>query len=360
MSGRFIRYSLIAAALTYTAVFVSVNYSSQIETSMNMNKKSTKTNVSVLNAVSDVKSPSLVTEGAFFTPCLNSNGNKLLYSSGDNIYEMDMLTKDIKQLTYMGNCYNPVYYQKDNNIIAFARNNGIYIMDAAKNIIRKIVSSDNPQVSYAKPNFTLEGDIIYFKVTVIPNPEGHGFIEQNPGIYKINKDGRFDEKLFDGYNPVLFKDGKKLCYELKDNIYVMDLETRDNKLIDAGKYATWSNSGKYISYSKFERSKYPYTKINKTKKLFIDKEYSNIYIAPVNNPKNKIKITKEVFEDREKEIENWANDIKHTTAEQHFLVASQQAYFDSVWSMDDESILVSLYNSNKGGFELSKYNIKIK
>jgi hypothetical protein len=64
-----------------------------------------------------------------------------------------MVTKAKKQLTYMGNCYNHMYYEKDNNIITFARNNGIYIMDLAKNTTNKIVTSDNQQVSFARPNF---------------------------------------------------------------------------------------------------------------------------------------------------------------------------------------------------------------
>jgi hypothetical protein len=64
-----------------------------------------------------------------------------------------MVTKAKKQLTYMGNCYNHMYYEKDNNIITFARNNGIYIMDLAENTTNKIVTSDNQQVSFARPNF---------------------------------------------------------------------------------------------------------------------------------------------------------------------------------------------------------------
>lgn len=310
--------------------------------------------------VKESKINSLIEEGAFFTPCLNSSGDKLLYSSGDNIYEMDMITKEIKQLTYIGNCYNPVYYEKDNNIIAFARNNGIYILNVNKNSTCKIVTSDNPQVSYARPNFTMDGDIIYFMVTVLPKPEGHGFIEENPAIYRISKDGKNNEKILEGYEPILSKDGKSLCYELKNDIYVIDLETKKNKFIDSGKYACWSKGGNYISYAKFDKKIIPYKKVKGMNNLYIDKEFSNVFIASVNNSKEKIKITKEEFENREKEIYNWANDLKHTKVDQHFLVVSQNVFFDSLWSKDNKTLFVSLYDSKKGGFELVKYNINIK
>lgn len=355
MNKRFLKYGLIAIVIIYASVLVSVIYNHQVGTKLETTNKSVKVN----SRVHYTKTQLLVEEGAFFTPCLNSLGDKFIYSSGDNIYEMDIVTKAIKQLTYIGNCYNPVYYEKDNNTIAFARNDGIYIMDIAKNTTRKLVASNNPQVSYARPNFTMEGDIIYFKVTVLPKPEGYGFIEENPAIYRISKDGKNNEKIIDGYEPILFRDGKKLCYELKNNIYVIDLETRINKLIAVGKYASWSQDGNYISYVKFEKITIPYN-LKQIKKLFIDKEFSNIFVTSVNNPKEKIKITKEEFENRDKELNRWANDLKHTNIDQHFLVSSKLIFFDSIWSKDNKCLYVSQYNGNKGGFELAKYNINIK
>lgn len=311
--------------------------------------------------VSDRESSTfLISEGAYFTPCLNNDGTKILYSSGNDIYELDLVKNNIKQLTTLGNCYNPVYYEKDNNLIAFARNDGIYLMDISKNDIKKVTGSKDSKISFAKPNFTAEGDLIYFKVSVHPREDGHGFVEKNPSINRINKDGKNDIKLIDGYNPLLFKDGKTLIYEMDDNLYLMNFDTNDKKLIDTGKYAAFSDDGKYISYTKYERKTVPYTKIKGKSNLFVDKEYSNIYIAEVNNLKNKYKLTEEEFEDREKEIEEWANATKDYKTEQHFLIVSKVAYFDSLWSKNNENIYMSVYNSDKGAFELIKKELSLK
>jgi hypothetical protein len=348
MNKRFVKYSLIAVVLTSSIVFININYGHKYR---NINKSS------AVSVNREEISAGVIAEGGFFTPCMNSQGNKLLYSSGDNIFELDLVKNDIAQLTTMGNCYNPVYFEKDNNIIAFARNDGIYKMELSTKKINKIIGSEDPQVSFAKPNFTPEEDIIFFRVTVLPNPDGHGFIEKEPAIYKLAKDGNIEKKVIDGYNPVISKDGTNLLYEMKDNIYVLDLETKDSKLIDQGKYAAWSNTGRYISYAKFERGSVPYTKLKGKRKLFIDKEFSNIYVADLNKLKNKYKITKEEFENREKETEGWAKDLMNSPGEQHFLLVSKIAYFDSEWSIDDKELYLSVYNSEKGTFELEKYKL---
>jgi hypothetical protein len=358
LNKKFLKYSITAIVVTYTALFININYSSKYgKPSSKQSIKTNKVSASVLDIFKDENKAVLISEGAYFTPCLNSEGVKLLYSSGDDIYELDLVKNDIKQLTYMGGCYNPIYFSRDNNTITFARNDGIFIMDINKKDIKKIIGSDKPETSYAKPNFTPEGDIIYFSVTVLPRQDGHGFIEKNPAIYRVSRDGKTNEKIIEGYNPALSADGKNLLYELGDNIYVMNLESKQSKLIDSGKYASWSNSGKYISYSKFERGVNPYSKVRSAKKLFIDKEYSNIFIADLDNLKNKEKVTKEEFEDRNIEIKDWAKDIQDSSAEQHFLLVSKIAYFDTVWSKEDKELYISCYNGDKGAFELIKYNI---
>jgi hypothetical protein len=352
MNRKFIKYGIVAVVLTYSAVFINMNYGHK------HNENIGKVSASAVSISSKDYVPDLIAEGGYFTPCMNSEDNKLLYSSGDDIYQLDLSKNDVTQLTTMGNCYNPVYYEKDNNIIAFARNDGIYKMEISSKKITKVIGTENPQISFAKPNFTPEEDIIYFRITVLPSPDGHGFMEKDPSIYKLTKDGKSEIKLLEGYNPVLSKDGKNLLYELKDNIYVMNMETKESKFVDQGKYAAWSNSGKYVSYAKFDRESKPYTKLSAKRKLFIDREFSNIYLADLSNLKTKTKLTSAEFDNRDEEIESWANDAKDNSGEQHFLVVSKTAFFDTEWSKDDNELYVSVYNSDKSNFELLKYKLK--
>lgn len=359
MNKRFIKYSMVAITITYTALFLDINYgASKKEQSIISTEEDNQVSVSSANYLNEDRESELVSEGAYFTPSLNNEGSKLLYSSGDNIYEMDLRTMDKKQLTTIGNCYNPVYFEKDNNIIAFARNDGIYKLDLSSKRVIKIVESKDPQVSFAKPNFTPEGDIIYFMVTVLPRPEGHGFMEKDPSIIKISRDSSVQEKIIEGYNPALSHDGKRLLYEINNNIYVLNMDTKDSSLVDAGKYAAWSTSGKYISYAKFDRTTTPYKKLKGKKNLFIDKEFSNLYIADLSNLKNKKKLTQEEFDNKESDIENWAKSVEDSTAEQHFLIVSKIAYFDSTWGGEDKELFASIYNSSRESFQLVKYDVE--
>lgn len=359
MGKKILRYGIITILVLFSTLFISLKYNSnknlKLEFASNNNAKAS------ISDKDNKHSFELLGEGTYFTPVLNNEGTKLLYSSGDDIYEFDLVKNDVKQITALGSCYNPVYSYKDNNIIAFARNDGIYTMDIKSKSTIKLVSSKESEVTFAKPNFTLEGDIIYFRVSVFPRENGHGFEEKDPSIHRVSKDGEKDEKILNGYNPVLSIDGEKLLYEVGQEIYLMDMKTSHKKLIDKGKYASFSKDGNFISYAKFDRNTVPYRKVkSKTDNLFVDKEYSNIYVADINDTKGKYKVTKEEFENTDKELKDWAEDVNESTAEQHFLVVSKMAYFDSAWGKNNDKLYVSAYNSDKGEFELLQFDIDKK
>jgi hypothetical protein len=100
----------------------------------------------------------------------------------------------------------------------------------------------------------------------------------------------------------------------------------------------------------------PYGKAKGYDKLYIDKEYSNIYVIDVNNKQNKFKLTSEEFDNKDIEIESWAKEVKDKGVEQNFLVVSKISYFDTMWSKDDNFIYISVYNTDKGDFELLKFD----
>lgn len=351
MKKEFIRYSIVVILVTLLAVYLN-NLSME---KRNSGPRENKGSTSVSKINEDEKNAVVIAEGIYFNPVFSKDGSKMLFGNGDNIYEMNLSSIETKQLTKIGGCYNPAY-SKEEELIVFARNNGIYMLDRKSSEVKKIISSDDPQKSFAKPNFTLEGDIIYFVVTVIPGPEGHGFIEKDPGIYRISKAGKNNEKIVEGYNPALSWDGRKLAYELKNKIYVLDLQTKEKRLIDIGKYAAWSKDNNYISYTKFEKKTSPYTKGTWHKKLYLDKDYSNVWVANVNNNKQ-YKVTNEEFENKDTEIKAWVKEATKFNVEQHFLVPSKQSFFDSTWGKENNELYALRYSSKTNGFELVKYNI---
>lgn len=362
LNKRFIKYALFAVVITYSCAYISSNYKIKTSNTKIHEIGGGKVSVNSQTLIEDNKNRSnfeLVAEGAFFTPVVNNTGSKILFSNGNDILELELQTKKIRKLIDKRSCFNPIY-NRNNSSIVFARSDGIYLYDIEKRLIKSVVTSSDPQISFAKPNFTNDGAIIYFRGKVIPKNEAHGFIEKEASVYKISIDGKHEEKLTDGYNPTITNDCKKLIYELKDNLYIMDLESKKTEIIDNGKYASLSHDGKYISYAKYERDITKYIKGKVSDKLFIDKEYSNIYIAEILNPKNKHKITIEEYGEKEQEIDDWAKTNKNKNTEQHFLVVSKMAYFDTAWSLDNNELYISCYNAEKGDFELLKYYIKKK
>lgn len=356
MKKDFIRFSIVAILVTVLALYFNSLSIEKRKTSMDDKDNNLSTSVSNLNSYE--KNNAIVAEGIYFNPVLNNEGSKLLFGNGDNIYEMMLSSNEIDQLTKIGGCYNPSY-SKDDELITFARSNGIYILDRKSNEIKKVISSDDPQKTFAKPNFTPEGDIIYFSVTVQPGPEGHGFVEKEPGIYRISKDGKNNEKIIEGYNPALSNDGIKLAYELKEKIYTLNLQTKENKLIDIGRYASWSPDSNCISYTKFEKQTSTYKKGLWHKNLYLDKDYSNIWIADISSNK-KFKVTKEEFEDKDFEIKEWAKEAIKFNTEQHFLVPSKQSFFDSTWGQKSNELYALRYSSKTSNFELVRYDISLK
>lgn len=360
LNKKFIKYAIFAVSVTYAATYISINDKPKISYGDTKEVGSGKVSASTKNFninSKKINEHELVAEGAYFTPVLNNEGTKILFSNGDDIFEFDLNKKNTKQLTSTGNCYNPVYNRSDNNIITFARNDGIYTLNIKEKKIKAIVSTSDPEISFAKPNFTREGSIIYYRVKVLPKSDGHGFIEKDPAIYEVTLDGKHEEKVTDGYNPTLSNDGVMVAYEWKDNLCLMNLENKTTKTIDNGKYASISHDGKYISYARYDRDTIKYKKVKSSNNLFVDKEYSNIYIVDISNLKNKHKITKEEYEDKNEDIDSWANDVKKYDTEQHFLVVSKMSYFDTAWSVNNNELYVSCYNADKGDFQLIKFNI---
>lgn len=294
-----------------------------------------------------------------FAPVVNPEGTKILYSSNDDMYEMNIDGTGKQKLAGMEKAFTP-FYSKEGNKIVFARNDGIYIKDTISGRISAVIKSKNHSELYSRPSMTSDGQIIYFKAVISPDMISNtGRIKTEAVIYKMDSTGKNKIKIVQGSNPSLSKDGRNLAFEADGKIFVMNLDTKEQKLIDEGKLPSWSPSGKYLSYIKAAEEVTRYDKIPEKTNLYLEKQYLSIWIANLDNLDLKYKLTEEEYVQSEAEIDKWAKETTDTSVDQHFVLSNKYSYYDSSWGTEDKDFY-SVRSSEKEGFELMKFELDYK
>jgi hypothetical protein len=180
----------------------------------------TKVHASQLYIKEKIRLTKIISNSNIFAPEINPEGTKILYSSEDSIYEMNIDGSNKQKLSDMKNVYAPNYSSKGDKIV-FAKNEGIFIEDVESKEVKNVIKSTNSYEVYDKPNFTTDGSIIYCKTDFENDPNGTiGGAKKVSEIYKVNENGKNNIKLIDGLNPALSRDGKSLAYEVDGKIYV--------------------------------------------------------------------------------------------------------------------------------------------
>ena len=145
-----------------------------------------------------------------FAPRFGPDGDKLIMSLAQDgltdIYEMDMRTQSINQLTKSASIDTSPSYSPDGKRIVFNSDRGgaqqLYVMDADGSNVRRISYGDG---RYATPVWSPRGDIIAF--TKMAN--GRFYIDV------MNVDGSGERLLADGFlveGPTWAPNGRVLMY----------------------------------------------------------------------------------------------------------------------------------------------------
>lgn len=355
---KFTYYACLAASML---IFIAVFTSYKISDFKNFPKiiDSTKVHASQLYIKEKARLVKIIAKGNIFAPEINPEGKKILFSSEDNIFEMNIDGSNKQRLSNMKNAYSP-RYSKEGDKIVFAKNDGIYIEDLKSGKVNTVIKSKNPYETFDKPNFTAEGSIIYCKTSFENNiNDTLGGTKKVSEISMVDSDGKNNIKLSDGLNPALSKDGKNLAFEEEDKVYVMNIETKEKKLIDDGRQPAWSPSGNYLSYIKTAQEVIKYDKIPDKTNLYLEKQYSSIWISDMKNLGLKYKLTEEEYIQSKEDVDNWAKGVTDTSVDYHFVLSNKYTYYDSSWGNKDTD-LYAVRSSEKEGFELMKFELDSK
>jgi hypothetical protein len=243
--------------------------------------------------------------------------------------------------------YDP-RYSTDGLMLASVKNSGIYIKDMESLDEKKLIAYNDKTEIVNKPNITSSNEIIYYKAEKTNS--------ENGAIYKADKTGKESIKIVDGKNPMVSKDGKKVVYESNGKICILELKTNIKTLVDTGKYPSWSDNGKLISYVKEEKETQSYDVNTEKKEVFIEKSYSSLWVFDLTTENTIMLTNKEVNIDN-KGIQSWAGAVKNGSITSNLDLTSKYSYFESAWSVDNKEISVIRRNNVDKAFELIKYNL---
>ncbi|MBI3287013.1 MAG: PD40 domain-containing protein [Chloroflexi bacterium] len=120
---------------------------------------------------------------------------------------------------------------------------------------RLITSEDSDTVYTVSPAWSLDGkQIAYTQEIIEPRPEGHGFIVHST-IWVIQRDGSVARRLTEGQEPSWSPDGREIALvrtreepEFGAEIFILDLETGEERSLGPGREPAWSPDGEWIAF----------------------------------------------------------------------------------------------------------------
>jgi hypothetical protein len=256
---------------------------------------------------------------------------------------------DVKEENEIMDSYNRYSSDKQKKLVT--KTNGVYVNELSSGEESLVISIDSDKYKVEKPNFLPNGDIIYVRI------DNTDKSKNQYEIYKyINSTGEA-EKLTDGKNPFISKDGNRLAYEFGGKICIMDFDSNITNIIDDGKYPAWSYDGQYVSYVKEENETEAYDEITKEKDVYVEKKYSTMWIYNIED-NNKYAITNiELITKGNMNKEEWAQDVIEGKVNYNFQMIGKYTYFESIWSENNKEIYVRRRDNKSDTVENVVFNV---
>ncbi|MBU3197907.1 hypothetical protein LL037_00280 [Clostridium estertheticum] len=262
--------------------------------------------------------------------------------------------------------YDP-RYSIDATKLASVKDDGIYIKDLKSSNEKMLIAySDKTQV-VNKPNFTPSGQIIYYKANKVAL--------ENGAIYLSSENGKVSTKIADGKNPMVSKNGKKLLYESKGQIFIQNLKDNTSSYVANGKYPAFSNDDNLISYVKegIETSPDISPDISNVKTASFAKlaTFSRMTsFAKVTSTEKTISTlcVYNILADKSYSItdngsiadsstESWSGAIRNVEDTSGLDATSQYSYCESIWSLDNKEVHVIKVDNETGDRVVTNFKL---
>jgi hypothetical protein len=268
-----------------------------------------------------------------------------LEESFNEVPLMENIKEENKEMV---NCYDARYSQ-DHKKMLVIKEDGVYVKDIKTNNEEKVINSQNEILE--KANFTSDNCIIYSKA------EKNDSDEYKHTIYEYNIVDSTNNKIEDGKNPVISKDGNKLAYEFGGKIRIKNLKTEVIDIIDDGQYPSWSPDGKFLSYVKIQSEKESFDETTEQKNVYVEKKYSKVWLYDVEENKYYAITNKEFVADNEK-LKQWADKVINGSVCENFDLNGKYTYYESMWADNNKELYVIRRDNEREIYELVKFNLK--
>ncbi|MBU3213714.1 hypothetical protein LL033_13015 [Clostridium estertheticum] len=263
--------------------------------------------------------------------------------------------------------YDP-RYSIDATKLASVKDDGIYIKDLKSSNEKMLIAySDKTQI-VNKPNFTPSGQIIYYKANKVAL--------ENGAIYLSSENGKVSTKIADGKNPMVSKNGKKLLYESKGQIFIQNLKDNTSSYVANGKYPAFSNDDNLISYVKEGiETQSPDISTVKTAGFAKMATFSRMTsFAKVASTEKTISTlcVYNILADKsygitdngsiaDSSTESWSGAIRNVEDTSGLDATSQYSYCESIWSLDNKEVHVIKVDNETGDRVVTNFKLdKIK
>ena len=220
-------------------------------------------------------------------------------------------------------------YSFDQKKLVSVKDDGIYVKDLNSLIEKRVISCNAATQIVDKPNFTPNGEIIYYKAEKVKS--------ENGAIYLSDKYGQNSIKIVDGKNPMISKDGRKLLYEANGVIYIETLATKAKSFVANGKYPAFSDNSNLISYVK-------------------GGTISSLYVFNIAS-RSEHKLTNMEVIDGSSGIQSWAAAVRSISGTSNLSVTGTYSYFESIWGSANKEIYVLRRNNPAQIFEILKFKL---
>lgn len=286
---------------------------------------------------------------------VNPNGQQILGITEYNgtIY---LNIADHGIFSYNSSGLQPVYDKEtswvkispNGKMLVLADNNGLLTYDLQTKESRILVGNDNIYTYYEQPSWSPDGNSVLCIRKVFAQDESQRLILQESSICLVDRATSAVSVVASGSNASFAGNDHTLVYERENQIYLLDIESMEEKLLGEGRSPSVSPDGNLIVYNKGFMEKRDHGT-----NIWVEETIDDLWIADLANFTASRKLTDNLpyhFIDENE----WAKGLEPTDYPQVLFFLGQYNYFNPSWSSDSQNLYAVKISNADGEMRLMK------